>query len=332
MVVSTSVKKRYDDLAAHAPALQALVREQLVPICESANYGLADRIKTLDSFAEKLETGRVKSWDELDDLYAATVIVPSLRDEARVLELLDNAFERVALRQRSSTRMPPDVFRFDSPRFIGRLRASPEREGSPLKSTPFEVQIRTAFEHAWSTTTHALSYKADHVDWKRHRLAAALRASVEQIDLAIAGFERTAEEVLPGQWEESELKRQMLRRFKSLFEARRLPSELRPSAWNRFIDNVYALCRAEANRRNRRGRAAHAEVTSVVKDALDCFENWANATAINGVPRSLSLYQTTFGVLADKAVLAPGLDIAVFGIADIVALFAKAAGVAATEL
>lgn len=332
MVVSTSIKARYDELAAHAPVLKSLVRERLVPICEAGQYGLADRIKTLDSFAEKLEAGRVKSWDELDDLYAATVIVPSLRDEAAVLQKLEDVFVCVTLRQRSSTRLPPDVFRFDSPRFIARLQPSPERAGAPVESMLFEVQVRTAFEHAWSTTTHALSYKADHVDWKRHRLAAALRASVEQIDLAIAGFERTADEVLPGKWDESELTLEMLTRFQSLFEKGRLPSEVRPSVWNRFIDNIYTLCRAEANRRKGKGRAHGGEVAAAVNDAMTCFEKWANATALTAVPRSLSLYQTAFGVLAQEDVLAPSLDIAVFGIADIAALFPKATGIAAAEL
>jgi ppGpp synthetase/RelA/SpoT-type nucleotidyltranferase len=332
MIVSVTIKARYDELARYAPALKRLVRERLEPICDEGHYGLADRIKALDSLAEKLESGRVKSWDEIDDLYAATVVVPSLRDEAPVLQKLGGVFKQVDLRQRCSTKTPPDVFRFDSPRFVGRLHPSAERAGSPVESMLFEVQVRTAFEHAWSTTTHALSYKADHVDWKRHRLAAALRASVEQIDLTIAGFERTADEVIPGKWDESQLKLEMLTRFRALFETGRLPSEVKPSAWNRFIDNVYSLCRCEAERRHGRGRAHFEETRTTVHDALASLEGWAADTPPSAVPRSLSLYQTAFGVFAERGVLASPLDTAIFGIDDIATIFPRARDVASTQL
>ena len=311
--------------------LQQLVRECLMPYCDKEHFGFFDRIKELDSFAEKLETGRFDSWDELDDLYAATIVVPSLRDEERALAAIRERFAEVRLRSRASTRTPPDVFRFDSPRFIGVLKPSPERVGSPVAAARFEVQIRTAFEHAWSTTTHALTYKSDHLDWKRLRLTSALRATVEQIDLSIAGFERTASEVLPGKWDESELKLKILERFKALFGGGHLPSELKPQAWSRFVENMYSLCDAEAKRR-RDAKHIRKMVEEVVEDVLSAFEAWAHVTESPMVPRSLSLFQTSFGVLCRTGVLGKGIDFAIFGVADLVAVFPEAEGVSRAEV
>jgi ppGpp synthetase/RelA/SpoT-type nucleotidyltranferase len=56
----------------------------------------------------------------------------------------------------------------------------------------FEVQIKSAFDHAWSTATHDLTYKAQQIDWRRLRLAAQIKAIVEQLDVAILGFEKMA--------------------------------------------------------------------------------------------------------------------------------------------
>ncbi len=330
MVASKAIKVRYDDLAAHAPALRQLVRERLEPFCEENHFGFDDRIKSLDSFAEKLETGRVQGWNGVDDFYAATVVVPSLRDEATALVALRERFQEVKVSSRASTRTPPDVFRFDSMRFIGKLKPTPERSGSPVAEMHFEVQVRTAFEHAWSTTTHALSYKSDHSDWKRLRLSAALRATVEQIDLAIAGFERTAAEVMPGSWEESDLKFAILERYKSLFSSGHLPAELRPTAWSRFVDNLFALCTCESRRR-RRATLLRQGIADVVSDAIAAVERWAGTTDKALIPRSLSLFQTSFGVLCRERVLHAPLDFVAFGIEDIVALFPEAKGVASRE-
>ena|ERR1700730_3627442 len=56
----------------------------------------------------------------------------------------------------------------------------------------FEVQIKSAFDHAWSTATHDLTYKSNQIDWRRLRLSAQIKAIVEQLDVAILGFEQMA--------------------------------------------------------------------------------------------------------------------------------------------
>ena len=118
------------------------------------------------------------------------VVVPTAAHEPAVLEFLDAAFQRVELALRNSTNKYPDVFRFDSTRWRGRVQPLSGLLGPPgLEALMFEVQIQTVFEHAWTVVTHDLVYKADAIDWRRLRLAALLKAATEQLDLVVAGFE-----------------------------------------------------------------------------------------------------------------------------------------------
>jgi hypothetical protein len=112
------------------------------------------------------------------------------------LEFLERAFVTVRIKRRGSSNKAPEVFRFDTTRFIGKLRI-PENISTddPLYQIQFEVQVPSAFEHAWSVTTHALTYKGEHVEWNRFRLAAQLKAAVEQLDILILAFEETSSKI-----------------------------------------------------------------------------------------------------------------------------------------
>ena len=79
----------------------------------------------------------------------------------------------VLARNRGKTIKDPRVFRFDATRFVGRVgQQAGVSSDSLLSLVCFEVQIRAAFEHAWSVTTHKLSYKGPGIDWRRERLTA----------------------------------------------------------------------------------------------------------------------------------------------------------------
>jgi ppGpp synthetase/RelA/SpoT-type nucleotidyltranferase len=165
------------------------VRDSLLVLCEDRGFALVSRIKTLESVSEKVETGRFDSWASLDDLVAVTVVIPTLTSEPAVVSFLKDSFKEVELRARSSTFKAPEVFRFDCTRFIGQLRSPDENSRTPIHDVLFEVQIRSAFEHAWSVTTHALAYKSPEVSWSRLRLTAQLKAAVEQLDTLVLSFE-----------------------------------------------------------------------------------------------------------------------------------------------
>jgi hypothetical protein len=178
-------------------------------------------------------------------LYACTIVVPTATHETSVLDFLQKAFNLIELRLRNSTRKPPETFRFDCTRFIGVIREVPGLGLVPgAASIKFEVQIPSAFEHAWSFVTHDLVYKSSDVDWRKARLGAQLKAAVEQIELIIAGFESNLDFVSQSSYPETDAKQRIISRFQQLISEGVVSGGLEPTSWSRFADNVYDLVRS----------------------------------------------------------------------------------------
>ena len=181
MIVPASVLQKHKYVRPYLEKLGQHVRDVVGGYCDRKGYAYAGRAKSSESLAEKIETGRYAKWSDLDDLFACTIVIPTLTDEPEVLEFLRQAFTEDRLERRGSTLKDPAVFRFDTTRFIGCLGPSEIERNPVLATMKFEVQVRTAFEHAWSVTTHALTYKAGQVNWRHLRLAAQLRSAIEQL-------------------------------------------------------------------------------------------------------------------------------------------------------
>ncbi|MDP8907659.1 MAG: hypothetical protein M3N47_00785 [Chloroflexota bacterium] len=233
--------------------LERYVRHTLAPWCgqSTRKYGLEGRIKSVESIAEKLCTGRAARWGDLDDLVAFTVIVPTRSHEPVVLSKLGTAFRTTETRGRGTTRKRPEVFRFDATRWYGVVRDEPWPPELPesVCNAVFEVQIQTAFENAWSTVTHDLVYKGSGVDWQRRRLAAQLKAVVEQLDdLLIDAFESAATGIPESLDDESEAHAAILDVFHALERDDLLGVDVVPQSWQRFAECVYSLARNRARR------------------------------------------------------------------------------------
>ena len=296
MSVPPAVARRYGEDLPYLKTLRQVVSDTIIPFCRRSGFTYDSRIKTLESVAEKIESGRYDGWLSLDDLVAAVVVVPTYRYEEDVLSFLDSVFLQFSVKRRGASMKPPDVFRFDCTRFIGRLRP---REGEPrtatVDATLFEIQIRSAFEHAWSVTTHDLVYKADMVDWGRRRLAAQLKAAVEQIDMLIAGFETSAESIDASHWPEVARAAEVQTLLQKKFDDGSLPQEFKPKDWTRLADNVTALLdSASTSRRDREIRFSKA------LEELDSHLTPERATAL---PLTCSLFQVTAGILVAAGIL-----------------------------
>jgi len=221
MIVPALVDRKYALIRPYVARAAEHVRDLVRGFCEEKGYAFIGRIKEADSLAEKIETGRFARWSDLDDLYACSIIVPTLAEEAGALSFLTERFEVNEIRGRGTTLQNPEVFRFDATRFIGQLRTDAIPAASDeLRSIRFEVQVRTAFEHAWSVTTRAFAYKADRVDWRRVRLAAQLKAAVEQMDNLVAGFEGMVATISEQNWPEISAKKKIEEFFREQFESR----------------------------------------------------------------------------------------------------------------
>jgi ppGpp synthetase/RelA/SpoT-type nucleotidyltranferase len=289
-VIPSAVLQRYTNLQPYVEWVGKRVQETLWAYCEQKGYALQARRKEPGSLAEKIETGRYGRWSDLDDQFACTIVIPTLSAEASVLEFLSQQFNGVEVRTRNATRKDPAIFRYDATRFIGRLKDLPTDTAPEIHHLKFEVQIRSALEHAWSVATHSLAYKSDTVDWRRLRLAAQLKASIEQLDLLIAGFEHSADLIPTQHWPEVEARTRVERFFKKLVVSGAIPAELQPERWSRFCENYISLIRNTAGYNAR-------QVTRTVDESLATIQQELDEGR-TAVPTSISLIQFAFGVLA----------------------------------
>jgi ppGpp synthetase/RelA/SpoT-type nucleotidyltranferase len=289
MITSAQILNKYRSVEPYLEIVRKQVRDSLLVLCEEEGYALvAARIKTLESVSEKVETGRFERWSKIDDLVAATVVVPTLAHERQVIDFLRESFDQFEIRPRGSTLKAPEVFRFDCTRFIGRLRSPDEDARSPIHGVSFEVQIKSAFEHAWSVTTHALTYKSSDVNWSKLRLTAQLKAAVEQLDTLVLSFDNATKYIEPSVWPEIAAKAELKEFFSDRVAEGRIPVELTPKDWSRFTDNVFGLVASRGDRPK-----PGVIVALIRKD----FDAELAAMGPNAVPLSISLWQLTFASL-----------------------------------
>lgn len=159
----------------------------------------------------------------------------------------------------------------------------------------FEIQIKSAFEHAWTVATHDLVYKSSEIDWKKLRLAAQIKATVEQLDTLILAFEQVAPTIQENEYPEIKRKCQIANATQKLFAQQKIPQELQPKDMTRFCDNLYGVL-ASAGRENN------------VQDVIKCIRARVNSTPSRQIPRSISLLQYFLAILVDNKIIVLPLD------------------------
>jgi ppGpp synthetase/RelA/SpoT-type nucleotidyltranferase len=175
--------------------LGADVEARLRPRVEEEKWFFLGRVKQLESFAMKLETGRVEDPDRFEDFYACTIIVPTAAKvevaEAMIASLYTLRQRRPA--EDSTTHKAASNFVFDDLRLYVEQPESSSGRDADLDGLLFEIQIKTILQYAWAVATHDLTYKADSVSWPRERIAFQVKAMLEHAELAIAGAQTLAE-------------------------------------------------------------------------------------------------------------------------------------------
>lgn len=305
MPVPSRIEEAYSEARPAVEAVGQYVSSTIRPWCDRNDFLFSGRLKTVESLAEKIESGRYARWSDLDDLYACSIVVPTAASEDAVLTFLRRVFEEAELRRRNSTKKAPDVFRFDSTRFIGKLRVTDGLELPPgVSSVRFEVQVPSAFEHAWAVVTHDLVYKSPDMDWRKARLAAQLKAGVEQIELIIAGFEANLDFVAQSSYPESDAKQKIIDVFQHLMSDETVSSALAPQSWSRFADNVYRLMSLSL-----RGATAY-RIDAIIDSMKDDLTSNKIASGI----RSGSLFQVVLGCVSRG--VAQGVSLEPFAVVD----------------
>ncbi len=190
MKIVNSISKIYIEQKPFAEKLQTQV-DNLVRSNKKDSWHYYSRIKSEESFALKLETGRVKEPSKMEDFYACTLVVENINEIKNGIKFIESLFE-------IKNRKPPadnfthkesSSFAFDDLRLYVSLKKLEYLPPGSLPDIVFEVQIKTFLQHAWSIATHDLIYKSDTVSWPKERVAYQVKAMLEQAEISISGVD-----------------------------------------------------------------------------------------------------------------------------------------------
>ena len=194
MKIPASIRTLYEDQQESRDRLKRLVDALLKPrLRERWHY--ESRVKTVESFTLKVESGRVQDVSTLEDFFAATIVV---RNGLEVIEAEKIVSELFAAHERRppldiETHKAPDQFPFDDLRHYVRWIDDPASPPTGLAGALFELQIKTFLQHAWSIATHDLIYKSDDANWGKMRIAYQIKAMLEHAEISIQEAARLSE-------------------------------------------------------------------------------------------------------------------------------------------
>lgn len=188
MKIVNSILAHYNEQIDLVEILQEKVNKIMKNRDSSWHYIF--RIKSKDSFALKLESGRFEP-QNLEDLFACSIIVDNHRSIKNAVGFVGRYFDIVERRPKNQifTSKPSNSFQFDDLRLYATLKQNksmPQEYGaSALYSIKFEVQIKTFLQHAWDVAIHNYTYKGDEISWAMERVVYQIKAMLEHAEMSI---------------------------------------------------------------------------------------------------------------------------------------------------
>lgn len=192
-----------EDWARCARKIESMLTDWLDE--ERINYeSVAARAKTVRSFREKAGRGQEGQPDlpryadplrDITDLMGARVITYLPESVERACEVIHREFTVVEHQDKGQRAKDRGSFGYASRHFLVRL--TPERaalsEYRVLRGKTFEIQVRTAVQHAWAEFEHDVRYKVAVPDALKPELDRRFLLAAALIELADAEFTRIDE-------------------------------------------------------------------------------------------------------------------------------------------
>ncbi|MGV9007957.1 MAG: hypothetical protein ACOH1H_14605 [Brevundimonas sp.] len=240
MKVRAALRESWTSQKAGFDELSRLADNTFRQECSQRRWHYEARVKVLDSYTMKIETGRVAGVDQLEDFFGCTIVVQNSSQIAAALALVETVCDVVYRKPPlpSETHSAPSDFSFDDLRLYARLKPAPGARPSLADGLVFEIQLKTFLMHAWAIATHDLLYKSDQLSWARERIAFQVRAMLEHAEITIQQADQlaTADQLAREDKETRELKALMA--VLDTWPAEQLPSDRR-----RLSQNVRTMLR-----------------------------------------------------------------------------------------
>ena len=188
MKIAKPIRDAFEEGEGLYKKLGQEVRAVLKPQVEELKWFYSDRIKALDSFALKVETGRYPEYARLEDFFGCTIIIPTFSQMDAAITLVNSLYKVVSRRPKDETETYKSAsdFTFDDLRLYVKWSTIEGLPPSELDGLVFEIQVKTILQYAWGIATHDLIYKTDEVSWPKERIAYQVKAMLEHAELAIA--------------------------------------------------------------------------------------------------------------------------------------------------
>ena len=238
MKIVTSIRDIFED---RKPLYEQLKQE--VDGFFSANkkekWHYESRIKTLNSFTLKAETGRFDKISELEDFFGACLVVENSSSVASAVKLIQGKFkiEHKRPKKQEYTHKEPDSFIFDDLRLYLVIPENPDRRPKGIEGVIFELQLKTYLQHAWSIATHQLIYKGENLSWASNRIAFQVKAMLEHAELSIMEFDKLADNYLVNKTNKKfKVHNQLVLLLKDRWKEEQLPDDM-----IRLVSNIREL-------------------------------------------------------------------------------------------
>ena len=168
--------------------------DQIIKRSKEENWHYFSRIKDEESYALKIESGKVKDPSKLEDFFACTLVVENSTMIESAKQKIEDNFKIIFQRPNpTNSKKAPESFMYEDLRLYVKFKTNPSLPNNhihnELSNILFEIQIKTFLQHAWTIATHDMIYKGDDISWTKQRIAYQIKAMLEHAEISIKEIE-----------------------------------------------------------------------------------------------------------------------------------------------
>ena len=241
MKIPASIRRLHTEQEPLGERLKAKVDERLRS-AKHSSWHYESRLKSMESFAQKVESGRVENPSAMEDFFACTLVVRNFAELAEAEKLVASEFKLIERRPgtNSETHKRPEAFPFDDVRLYVDWNDDDRLPPTGLHGRRFEIQVKTFLQHAWGIATHDLIYKTAEPDWGTQRIAYQVKAVLEHAETSIQEARLLSRAPsLCKTTNQSRRTGEFVQVIRQTWDLRHLPGDVR-----RLAENVADLCKA----------------------------------------------------------------------------------------